>query len=209
MSSFGMQTNIYTPIKRVRARKIDNSIIGYLYMSYTKSMVRIFTITAMLLNACVIQAREGEFLIGDNTVKINKLDRAYIYQFLENDWDKFDKYAADDSIDFSTKTTPVYWYLKMSPPFPTNWPPKKKRSITYYGYAEYALSGIHGTNMSRSAPWVKVVLNEGQPAVKTILATTIGTAVHGENSVPINNEMAQRHIQIIKDAKKHLPNFVT
>jgi hypothetical protein len=68
---------------------------------------------------------------------------------------------------------------------------------------------MHGPALSRSAPWAKVVLSEGMPANKVILAAALGPVVHGEGSVPISKELADRKAQIIKDGKAHLPNFVS
>ncbi len=164
--------------------------------------------------ACVgfAQAEEaidnGQFFFGDLSVKITELKRGDVFAFLESDWSKFDRHAKDTVNLFSGQKGAVYWYPKVTPPLPTNWPPQKPRSLTYYAYAEYQELHVHGPTFRRSAPWAKVVLNEDKPAEKLLLAADIGPVVHGEGSVPLTEERANRKRQIIKDGEAHLAKFV-
>jgi len=142
-------------------------------------------------------------------MKIEELKNYDVRTLLAEDWAKFDKYAKDAPCIFSQEVWPVNWGVRVTPPFPTNWPPRQLRSVTYYAYAEYQVLLMHGPFLSRSTPWAKVVLNEGVPAKKVILATALGPAVHGEGSVPISRELALRKIQIIKDGEVLLSNFIS
>jgi len=157
--------------------------------------------------ACTVAA--GEFFLGRSSVKIEELKRNDVYAFLTDDWAKFDKHVKDVPDRRSGKVWPIDWYLRITPPFPTDWPPQQPRSVTYYAYAEYQELFMHGPVLSRSAPWAKVLLNEGMPANKEILATALGPEVHGEGSVPINRELARRKSQIIQDGEGYLSNFVS
>ena len=150
---------------------------------------------------------QGIFFIGTRPVKIEELKEKDLYQYLAPDWSRFDKYAKD-SKDMFGGAYPSYWYLQISPPLPTNWPPQKNRSVTYYAYAEYQESRMHGPVLSRSAPWARVVLTEGISSDKVILANAIGPAVHAEASVSISGEMAARLIQIKKNGQENLSNFI-
>lgn len=162
-----------------------------------------------LLTVCTAsQVAAGEFLVGGRSVKIEELKRNDVYAFLADDWAKFDKHVKDAPDRMSGKVQPVDWYLQVTPPFPTNWPPRQVQSVTYYAYAEYQELFMHGPVLSRSAPWAKVRLNEGMPAEEEILATAIGPVVHGEGSVPISQELARRKIQIIQNGEAHLSSFV-
>lgn len=164
----------------------------------------------VLLSACAAcPVAAEEFFVGSRPVKIEELKRNDVYAFLADDWAKFEKHVKDAPDRMSGKMWPIDWYLQVTPPFPTNWPPQQLRSVTYYAYAEYQELFMHGPVISRSAPWAKAVLNEGLPANKVILATTLGPVVHGEGSVPISKELAGRKIQIIKNGESHLPNFVS
>lgn len=151
---------------------------------------------------------DGQFYFGDQAVKIADLKRRDVYAFLAGDWAKFDKHATDTVEMFTGKKVSIDWRPVITPPFPTTWPPQQPRSIAYYAYAEYQEAMMHGPVISRSAPWAKVVLNEGEPAKKVLLAADIGPVVHGEGSVPISQQQASRKIQIIKDGEAHLANFV-
>lgn len=112
----------------------------------------------------------GEFFLGARPVKLEELKRNDVYAFLADDWAKFDKHVKDARNWMSGKVWSINWYLEVTPPFPTNWPPEQSRSITYYAYAEYQELFRHGPALMRSAPWAKVLLNEGMPAKKEILA---------------------------------------
>ena len=128
---------------------------------------------------------------------------------LDADWAKFDKHVGEmPDILFLGKMRSIDWYFVVTPPFPTNWPLQKRCSITYYAYAEYQRLLMHGPQLSRSAPWAKVVLTEGEVAEKVLLTKAIGPVVHGEGGVPISRKMANRELQIIKDGEAHLPNFM-
>ena len=174
-------------------------------------MMRIVSLViAFFLVACASDPFvEGKFFLGDRSVKIEELKRNDVSAFLAEDWAKFDKHAKDGTDMFNRVPHSVDWYLQVTPPFPTSWPPQKVRSVTYYAYAEYQESQMHGPVLSRSAPWAKVVLNEAMPADKVILSAVIGPAVNGEGSVPITRQLADRKIQIIKDGEAHLSNFVS
>lgn len=151
---------------------------------------------------------EGIFFIDTRLVKIEELKEKDLYQYLAPDWSRFDKYAKDSLDMFEREVHPNYWYLQLSPPFPTNWPPQKTRSVTYYAYAEYQELYRHGPVLSRSAPWSSVVLTEGTSADKVILAGAIGPVIHNEASVPISSEMAARLIQIKKSGQENLSDFI-
>lgn len=140
-------------------------------------------------------------------IDISKFNDNTIRRLVADDWARFDKYAGRTR-DFFGKEWDIDWYLKISPPFPSIWPPQGRRGTTYYVYAEYQELRLSGPALSRSAPWAKVMLNEGEPANKVLLATAIGPVVHGEGSVPINPQQAARKIQIIRDGEAHLSNFV-
>jgi len=180
-------------------------------MHSTKLIVRILSVIAIaLFTACAKNpSMEGKFFFGEQPVKVSQLKRGYVYAFLAEDWARFDKYAIDAQDPFSEMVRPIYWYLVVTPPFPTNWPPQKVRSMTYYAYAEYEVSYLHGPTYSRTAPWVKVLLNEGKPANKVILATTLGPTIHGEGSVSISKQSADRKTQIINDGNAKLASFVS
>ena len=168
-----------------------------------------FFVITLLTAGAAAAIPDGQFSLGDRIVKVEEMKRDDMYAFLAQDWSKFDKRAKDNASDnFTPKGQSVEWYLQITPPFPTNWPPQKFRSVTYYAYAEYQELFMHGPALSRSAPWAKVVLNEGMPADKVILASTIGPAVNGEGGIPISKQLAERKIRIIKEGEAHLPNFV-
>lgn len=173
--------------------------------------LRLLSLTVIeLLTACATRpVVEGQFFFGSRPIKVEELIRNDVYAFLAEDWAKFDKHVMDAPDMISGKVWPIDWYLQVTPPFPTNWPPQQLRSVTYYAYAEYQRLLMHGPVQSRSAPWAKVVLNEGMPANKAILATALGPVAHGEASVPIGKELGSRKIQIIKDGEAHLSNFVS
>jgi hypothetical protein len=151
----------------------------------------------------------GNFIFGSRTVRIEELKRNDVYVFLADDWAKFDKHVKNEPDIFSGKVRSIDWYLQVTPPFPTYWPPQQTRSVTYYAYAEYQQLLMHGPMLSRSAPWATVVLSEGTPAKKVMLATVLGPVVHVEGSVPISSELAKRKVQIIKDGEVHLSDFVS
>ncbi len=177
----------------------------------TKLIERIFSLAVIVLLTAYTSSSFGvePFLLGSTPVKIVELKRHDVYAFLAEDWAKFDKHATDAPDMFSRQMRPVDWYLQVTPPFPTNWPPQQLHSVTYYAYAEYQQLFMHGPVLSRSAPWAKVVLNEGMPANKVILSTALGPVIHGEGSVPIGKELAGRKIRIIKDGEAQLSNFVS
>lgn len=179
--------------------------------SPTKLIKNTFSlVVAGLLAACASSAfGEGSFFLGSQVVKIQELKRNDVYAYLTEDWAKFDKHVTDEPDMFTNKMQSIDWYSQVTPPFPTNWPPQQLRSVTYYAYAEYQTLHMHGPTQSRSSPWAKVVLNEGKPATKVILVTALGPAVHGEGSVPISKEMADRKTRIIKDGGAQLNNFVS
>ena len=165
----------------------------------------------VLLKVSPVQASaslEGSFLLGECVVAIEKISSNDLRRYLASDWSKFDTYVKESSIMFSNDKVSVHWYQQITPPFPTHWPPQEVRSVTYYGYAEYAESNHHGPAYLRSAPWAKVVLTEGQPAVKQVLVDSLGEAIHGQGSRPISHEMAARLIQIHEDGEKGLPAFI-
>lgn len=176
-----------------------------------RSSLAIIGLTVMtLLAAGTAHALvEGRFFFGDRSVKVEELERSDVHAFLAEDWAKFDHHVEDATDMFAGKMKSIDWHLEVTPPFPTNWPPQKLRSVTYYAYAEYQKLFMHGPALSRSAPWAKVVLNEGMPAAKVILANTINAVAHGEGSVPISKQLAERKTQIIKDGEAHLRDFVS
>ncbi|WP_193097922.1 hypothetical protein [Burkholderia sp. Z1] len=167
-------------------------------------------VTVLLLTACAARpAATGEFFVGDHPVKVEALKRSDVYALLVGDWERFDTHVKD-APDFMTgKTWPVNWYLRVTPPFPTSWPPQQFRSVTYYAYAEYQELFRHGPTLSRSAPWAKVTLNEGRPATEVILSTRIGPVVSGEGSVPITQAQAERKKQIVETGESYLSDFVS
>jgi hypothetical protein len=165
----------------------------------------------VLMQASPVQASsplEGSFLLGERVVAIEKIGLDDLRWYLTPDWRKFDTYVKESTIMFTNNKVSVHWYQQITPPFPTHWPPQEVRSVTYYGYAEYAESNHHGPAYGRSAPWVKIVLTEGQPAVKHVLVSSLGAEVHGQGSHPISHEMAARLVQIHKDGEKGLPAFI-
>ncbi|MBV8619490.1 MAG: hypothetical protein JOY84_11560 [Curvibacter sp.] len=167
------------------------------------------TILVLLIAFAAGSVVAEDFYINARPVKIEEIRGGDIRAFLTDDWAKFEKYAGEVSDMMSGKSVLVYWYMQITPPLPTNWPPQEHRSVTYYAYAEYQELLRHGPSLHRSAPWAKVVLNEGVPANKEMLAVAIGPAVHGEGSVLISPEMAHRKIQIIQDGEMHLSSFVS
>jgi hypothetical protein len=171
---------------------------------------RLFLCAAFtLLTSCAVgPIVEGQFFIGSHLVKTGELKASEVSGFLADDWAKFDKHVKD-APDMFSKMRPVSWRFELTPPFPTNWPPKRSRSVTYYAYAEYQEFSHHGPVLSRSAPWAKVILTEGKPADKVILASAVGPVKHGEGSVPITREQADRKIQIIKDGEARLNSFIS
>lgn len=167
-------------------------------------------VIVVFLSYCVPSTYvSAQFFFDGRAVKIEELKRNDVSAFLAEDWAKFDKHAKDGADMFTQKVYSVDWYLQITPPFPTEWPPQKFRSLTYYAYAEYQELFMHGPALSRSAPWAKVVLNEGEPADKVILSATIGRVVSGEGSVPISAQLADRKIKIIRDGEAELSNFVS
>jgi hypothetical protein len=179
-------------------------------MAWSKLAKCVFSFAVItLLAACMAHPiSEGKVFIGDRAIKLAELKESDLREFLSDDWGKFDKHATDAPDIFTHKVRHIDWYLAITPPLPTYWPPRKLRSVTYYVYAEYQVLYMHGPALSRSAPWAKVVLNEEMPASKVILSTVIGPVVHGEGSVPISKQLANREVQIIKDGESHLSNFV-
>jgi hypothetical protein len=175
----------------------------------TKLIKGIFPLAAIVsLTACVTPpVADGRFYLDGRPIKIEELRRRDVYASLTEDWAKFDKYVKDEP-QMSAKI-PINRHLQLTPPFPTNWPPQHLRSVTYYAYAQYSEFRIHGPMLSRSAPWAKVVLNEGARENKVMLASTLGSGAHGESSVPISQELADRKMRIIKDGEAHLSNFVS
>jgi hypothetical protein len=174
------------------------------------SLFRLFYSFAVLLSACAVSSvGTDNFYFGTQAVKIEQLTRNDVYAFLADDWSKFDKHVKDSPEWITGKMERIDWHLQVTPPFPTNWPPQQTRSVTYYAYAEYQEALRHGPILARSAPWAKVVLIEGMPANKVILADALGPEVNGEGSVPISRELADRKIQIIKDGEARLPDFVS
>lgn len=165
-------------------------------------------ILAMLTPCTASPLVEGQFDFGNHSVRIKDIKSSDLYGFLAEDWAKFNKHVKDAPDRLSGKVWPINWHMQISPPFPTNWPPRKNRSVTYYAYAEYQELLIHGPALSRSAPWVKVILSEGMSADKVILASALGPAIHGEGSVPISGAQAARKIQIIGDGEAHLADFI-
>ncbi len=139
-------------------------------------------------------------------IVVANFDAKSVQRLVASDWAKFDKHAGRTK-DLWGKEWDNDWYMKISPPFPSIWPPSKRREITYYVYSEYQELYMHGPALSRSAPWAKVELKEGEPVNKVLLADAIGPVVHGEGSVPISRERADRKIQIIKDGEANLSNF--
>jgi hypothetical protein len=139
-------------------------------------------------------------------IGISRYDDDVVRRIVADDWASFDKNASRIR-DFFKRYHNIYWYMKISPPFPNVWPPRRRREITYYVYAEYQELRHSGPALLRSAPWAKVILNEVEAANKVRLATAIGPVVHGEGSVPISRQQAERKIQIIKDGEAHLSNF--
>lgn len=180
-------------------------------MVCTKPITHLFALAAVaLLAACTTPPfNEGKVFVGDRAIKLEELKSGDLFPFLAEDWAKFDKHVKDAPDFFSSKPRSIYWHLVITPPFPTYWPPRKPRSVTYYAYAQYQELYRHGPSLSRSAPWAKVVLTEGMPDNKLILAVAIGPAVHGEGSVLIGVQMANRKRQIIKDGEAYLSHFVT
>lgn len=166
---------------------------------------------AVLLSACAAHpAGTDNYYFGNRAVKIEQLTPNDVEAFLADDWARFDKHVKDVP-DWMTpgKVWSVDWHLEVTPPFPTNWPPLRTRSVTYYAYGEYQEGFMHGPALSRSAPWAKVVLTEGMAANKVILARRLGPAVNGEASVRISNELADRKTQIINDGEAYLPGFMS
>jgi hypothetical protein len=164
----------------------------------------------LLLTACATPPPfvEGHFYLGSKLVKMEELKSRDIYALLSDDWAGFDKHFKDTSNAMTGRMGPVNWHFQMTPPIPTNWPPQRLRSVTYYAYGQNQEFRIHGPALGRSAPWAKVVLTEGAPADKVMLATSIGREVHGEGSVALSTEQANRKIQIIKDGEARLSSFV-
>jgi hypothetical protein len=167
-----------------------------------------FVISAAIAASASCAGAEGQFFFGDHPVRIEELKRDDVYAFLAADWAKFDKHAKEGMDAFTSKPHSVDWYLRITPPFPTDWPLQKSRRVTYYAYAEYQELFMHGPVLSRSAPWAKVVLQEGEPANKFILSAAIGPVVSGEGSVLISRQMADRKSKILKDGEAALPRFV-
>ena len=165
-------------------------------------------VLALLLGGCACApAPEGQFIVGGHAVKIEAFDRASIRAFLTEDWAKFNTHVKDTK-DWFGKPRSVDWYPRVTPPIPSNWPPQQRRSVTFYAYGEYQELFNHGPSLSRSAPWAKVIVEEGLPARKVILASALGPVVHGEGSVPLGRETADRKIQIIRDGESRLSNFI-
>ena len=163
-----------------------------------------------LLTSCGVRPIADEHpSFGRHATKLEEVKEKDVSDFLAEEWSKFDKYVKHASGIFSAKEHPVYWGLKLTPPLPTNWPPTPSPSVTYYAYGEYQELFEHGPSLSRSAPWAKVILTEGMPPSKVILATALGPATHGEGSVPISRKQAERKIQIIKDGEARLINFIS
>ncbi|ACB96076.1 hypothetical protein [Beijerinckia indica] len=140
-------------------------------------------------------------------IDLSDSDSKLIQHLVREDWASFDKHAGRTR-DFFGKEHDINWYMAISLPFPAEWPPQGPFASTYYLYAEYQECLLHGPNLSRSAPWAKVVLKEGELASKMLLATAIGPVVNREISVPISRSQADRKIQIIKDGQAELPNFI-
>lgn len=139
-------------------------------------------------------------------VGISESDHDAVRRLVADDWASFDKHAGRTR-DFFGREHDIDWYMKISPPFPNVWPLRGRREIAYYVYAEYQELRHSGPALSRSAPWAKVVLSEGEAASKVRLAIAIGPVVHGEGSIPISRQQAERKIQIIKDGEAHLSDF--
>ena len=172
---------------------------------------RLFPLAVIaLLTSCAVRPIADEPpSFGRHATKLEEVKEKDLSDLLAEEWSTFDKYAKHASGIFSAKEYPVYWRLKLTPPIPTNWPPTPSPSVTYYAYGEYQELFEHGPTLSRSAPWAKVVLTEGMPPSKVVLATALGPATHGEGSVPISREQADRKNQIIKDGEARLINFIS
>jgi hypothetical protein len=137
--------------------------------------------------------------VNDNTIR----------RFVWHDWNEFDKNTGQKSRDmFSKKEIELIWYIKITPPFPNVWPPQPQRSVTYYAYAEYQELLMHGPVLSRSAPWGKVVLKDGEAPKLKILAKSIGKVASGEGSRPLSPNQAKRLVQIREDGEKYIPIFL-
>lgn len=165
----------------------------------------------LVLTACAAP-RETEITpstFGAGLVALESVSEEDLSGFLASDWSKFDPYAKRAYDVFLAKEVPLYWQSRLTPPLPTQWPPTPVRSVTYYAYAEYEHSRMHGPVYSRGAPWAKVVLVEGQLPQKTILASAPGPAVHYEAGEPISVEQADRASQVWKAGSAALPRFIS
>jgi hypothetical protein len=155
------------------------------------------------------QKNDGFFLIGDRAIKIEELKRRDLVPILEQDWTKFDIATVATKNFFTGQPETTHWYYQVTPPIPTYWPPQQKRSITYYAYAEYQEFMRHGPLLSRTAPWAKVVLNEGAAAENIVLAIKVGPVAHQYGSSLQPPSVQERMVQVRRDGEKLLSSFVS
>lgn len=132
-----------------------------------------------------------------------------------SDWQKFDRsthvvgIVPAVEVDYPMEGSGI-WYARMTPPFPDVWPPKKKRSFSYYAYAEAHELLMHGPREFHSAPWAKVVLTDGESPKKELLSQSIIYA-----AVPFNvmrrtsPSQADRLAQIENDGEASLPTLLS
>ncbi len=136
---------------------------------------------------------------------VSGLSAATARSVVQADWDAFDKRTGVLRDVYSASGEQIEWGEALSPPFPNTWPPAGTRSVTYYVYADYQTYEQHGPALHFSAPWARVVLQDGQPPAKEIILKTIGPEVSGLGSRPLSREQAQRYIQIEKEGTKAIP----
>jgi hypothetical protein len=140
---------------------------------------------------------DDAWLVGASSRRNGDLDIAEraVASVVQRDWETLDRSGGTAS-DMTGSDRPVHWHKEISLPFPTHWPPRRDRSITYYVFAQYQLIFMHGPSLSDSAPWAKVVLEEGREPRRILLSKAVGEAVGGRASQPISAEKAKRLAEI-------------
>ncbi len=157
---------------------------------------------ALILPACLSLAALAH---AAPPVGISGLSADTARSIVQADWDAFDKRTGLQRDIYSASGEPLEWNESLSPPFPNTWPPAATRSVTYYVFAEYQTYEQHGPSLHFSAPWARVVLQDGQAPAKEIILKAIGPEVSGLPSKPVPREQAQRYIQIRKAGEKAIP----
>ncbi len=149
----------------------------------------------------------------EKATEIAEFSNKIALKALQADWAKFDTntHVRETVMGQTPSGSPstFEWYPEITPPFPTEWPSSNVKSASYYAYAAYWVTQIHGPFKVDSEPWAKVILQDGAPPDIELLSKAIGKTMAGHGSHPISWAYVKRRKQILEDGEKSIPTMLS